>query len=82
MQNQMGLGPNIQIAKYGLYFEAPVSPIMRKQTQRRFERQHSQHDQVFRYDYVVRGTYDQRVLDALEEGKNLFDQIMDGREAV
>lgn len=81
MQNQMGLGPNIQIAKYGLYFEAPVSPIMRKQTQRRFERQHSQHDQVFRYDYVVRGTYDQRVLDALEEGKNLFDQIIDGKEA-
>jgi SNF2 family DNA or RNA helicase len=79
MQLDMSFGPNLQAAKYGLFFELPVSPIVRKQAQRRFERQHSQHDKVFRYDYVVRGTYDQRILDALAEGKSLFDQIMDGR---
>ena len=82
MQCDMGFGPNFQVAKYGLFFEAPVSPIVRKQCQRRFERQHSQHDKVFRYDYVVKGTYDQKILDALEEGKNLFDQIMDGKKVL
>ena len=81
MQSDMGMGPNLQCARYGLFAEAPVSPIMNKECQRRFERQHSQHDKVFRYDYVVRGTYDQKILDALEEGRNLFDSIMDGKAA-
>jgi SNF2 family DNA or RNA helicase len=77
LQNDMGMGLNLQIAKYGLYYESPVSPIMRKQTRARFERQYSTHDRVFQYDFVVKGTYDQRILDALRDGRDLFESIVD-----
>lgn len=74
-------GLNLQIAKYLIYFESPVSPIVRKQTQRRVERQESEHDTVFVYDLVGLGTYDQRILDFHAEGRDLFAAIVDG-EAV
>lgn len=73
-----GFGLNLQVAKYGIYYETPVCPIMRKQTRRRFERQHSEHKRVSVYDLVTRNTYDQQILDALKEGENLFDNIMRG----
>jgi SNF2 family DNA or RNA helicase len=79
MQNQMGFGPNLQAARYGIYMESPVSPIVRKQTRRRFERQRSTHDKVFQYDLITRGTYDLRILDALASGEDLFRQIIDGK---
>lgn len=72
-------GLNLQIAKYGLYFEAPVSPIIRYQTRKRYERQYSPHKTVFRVDFVVRGTYDQTILDFHEQGADLFEAIVRGR---
>ena len=74
-----GYGLNLQVAKYGIYYESPVSPIMRTQTRRRFERQGSKHGTVFLYDLVMMGTRDQPILDALEEGRNLFDSIIEGK---
>jgi hypothetical protein len=79
LSNKMAQGPNLQIAKYLEIYETPVDPKARKQLQRRVERQHSKHDKVFITDYVVRGTYDKRVLDNLEEGKSLFDEIIRGK---
>lgn len=78
LSNRMSQGPNLQCAKYAEFYESPVDPKARKQARRRVERQHSQHDKVFIMDYVVRGTYDQRVLDHLAEGKDLFDAIIKG----
>lgn len=72
-------GLNLQIAKYGIYFEAPSSPIIRYQTRKRFERQESPHKTVFRIDLVVEGTYDQTILDWHDEGKDLFDGIIRGK---
>lgn len=72
-------GLNLQIAKYGIYFEAPVSPIIRYQTRKRFERQYSPHKTVFRVDLVVAGTYDESILEFHKEGKDLFDSIIRGR---
>lgn len=79
LSNRMAQGPNLQVAKYVEFFESPVDPKTRKQARRRVERQHSQHDRVFVTDYMVRGTYDKRILEHLEQGKNLFDAIIRGR---
>lgn len=79
LNNKMCLGPNLQAAKYGIWYEAPCSCILRKQGRRRFERQHSEHKKVFGVDLVVRGTYDQHILDAHAAGEDLFEQIVNGR---
>lgn len=79
MSNRMAQGPNLQVAKYIEFFETPVDPKTRKQARRRVERQHSQHDRVFLTDYVVRGTYDARILKYLDQGRDLFDAIVRGR---
>lgn len=73
-----GFGLNLQIARYGIYFESPISPIMRTQTRRRFERQGSKHDTVFVYDLVMRSTKDQPILDSLKDGENLFKYLIEG----
>ena len=78
MSNRMAQGPNLQVAKYVEFYESPVDPKTRKQARRRVERQHSEHDRVFVTDYVVRGTYDKRILEYLEQGKDLFDAIIRG----
>lgn len=75
-----GAGLNLQMARYGFYYESPVSPISRKQTEGRFIRQHSLHEKVFLYDLVMHGTFDQRILDFHAEGKDLFDAILNGEE--
>lgn len=75
-----GFGLNLQIARYGIYFESPICPIMRKQTRRRVERQGSEHSTVFIYDLVTQGTYDHANLVSLEEGKNLLEDVLRGRK--
>lgn len=80
MSNRMAQGPNLQVAKYVEFYESPVDPKTRKQARRRVERQHSQHKRVFMTDYVVRGTYDSRILKHLAQGKDLFDAIIRGKE--
>ena len=77
--NSMVTGPNWQIAKYAAFYESPVDPKKRKQARRRVERQHSEHDRVFVVDFIVRGTYDQRILDFHAEGESLFEAIIAGR---
>lgn len=72
-----GYGLNLQIAKYGIYYEAPVSPIIRRQTQRRFERQHSPHSRVHCVDLIMRGTADETILGYHAEGKALWRSILD-----
>jgi len=79
LQNQFGEGLNLQVAQYGLFYESPVSPIVRRQCVGRFERQHSQHRHVFQYDLVCTGTVDEHVLEALKEGRDLFQAVIDGK---
>ena len=79
LQNQFGLGLNLQAARYGIFYEAPLSPIIRQQCIRRFERQHSTHAAVFQYDLVCSNTVDERILALLKEGKDLFQELIDGR---
>lgn len=79
LSNRLSQGPNLQVAKYVEFFESPIDPKTRKQARRRVERQHSEHARVFITDYVVRGTYDARILEHLEAGENLFDAIIRNR---
>ena len=78
LQNSFGQGLNLQTAKYGIFFESPVSPDTRYQCVRRFERQHSVHGTVFCYDLITRGTYDETIQRFLREGKDLLRSIIDG----
>lgn len=74
-----GFGLNLQTASYGLHFESPVSPIMRRQTERRYQRQHSPHKTVFQYDYLVAGTYDETIRRWHKEGADLLDAVLRGK---
>lgn len=79
LNNQAGgYGLNLQVARYGLYYESPVSAILRRQTERRFERQGSQWKRVFRYDFIVHGTVDEDILRFHKEGRDLFRAIVEG----
>lgn len=79
IQNSFGVGLNLQAAKYGIFYETPIAPDLRYQCTRRFERQGTEHDTVFSYDLVVRGTYDEKILGYLKEGKNIFEAIIEGK---
>lgn len=79
LQNQFGLGLNIQVAKYGIFYESPVSAITRKQCRRRVERQHSIYKSVFGYDLCTAGTVDESILQFHRQGGDLFEAIVRGR---
>lgn len=79
LQNDSGgFGLNrLKVAKYAVYFESPVGTVLRVQTGRRVQRQGSKHDRVFIYDLVVADTVDEKILEAHEEGIDLFQVIVD-----
>lgn len=78
LQNQFGIGLNIQVAKYGLFYESPVSAIVRKQCERRVERQHSTHARVQLWDLICKDTMDERILAAHKAGGDLFKALVRG----
>ena len=77
-----GLGLNLQVARYGLYYESPVSARMRKQTEARIWRQGSDHSKVILYDLVMAHGVDEKILAFHAQGKSLLDAILDGSETV
>lgn len=70
---------NLQVANYMIFYETPISPIMRKQCLARIRRAGQNAGTVFYYDLVAKGTVEEQILGALEEGANLFDQIVNGK---
>lgn len=79
LQNRMAIGLNLQVARYGLVFETAVSAVLRKQADRRFIRQYSEHKSVVLMDFVAAGTYDERILKYHKQGADLFAAIVDGK---
>jgi SNF2 family DNA or RNA helicase len=71
-----GYGLNLQNAKYGIYYESPVGAILRKQTEKRFDRQYSLHKHVTLFDLIVRGTVDQSILNFHQEGRSLWKAVL------
>jgi SNF2 family DNA or RNA helicase len=74
-----GFGLNLQVASWAIYYESPVSAVMRKQTQRRVERQGSKHGKVFIVDLLMNGTYDDAILHFHAEGGDLLKSLVYGR---
>lgn len=77
-----GTGLNLQIAKYCLFYETPVSPIIRKQAEGRIYRQGQTHDKVFIYDIIVKDSIEEKILLYLKEGRDLFEALIDGEEVL
>lgn len=65
---------NLQHARYAIFFESPVSPRMRIQCEGRMSGARQKH-KSFIYDLVVRGSIEERILEYLKEGKDLFESI-------
>jgi SNF2 family DNA or RNA helicase len=76
LQGLFGQGLNIQVARYGMFYESPVSAIMRKQCERRVERQHSQYDTVFMLDFLMRGTVDEQIRAFHKQGGDLMQALL------
>ena len=80
LNSQAGaFGLNLQMARYGIYYESPVPVIIRKQTELRFIRPGSEHQSVVKIDLVMNDTVDDAILQFHEQGENLFKAILDGR---
>lgn len=68
-----------RVARYMVFFESPSSPDRRKQCETRLIRAGQKHH-VLVYDLVCAGTVDEKILRYLEEGKDLFQAICEGKE--
>lgn len=80
IQNQAGgYGLNLQAANLVVYYESPTSPVIRRQTEKRAHRL-GQTRRVRLVDLVARGTFESRLLDALDADLNLFSRVINGEE--
>ncbi len=76
-----GLGLNLQCAKYVLYYESPVSPRVRIQSEARVHRQGSEHDRVYIYDLIA-SPIDLALLAMHKSGKDLLEAVLNGEEVM
>lgn len=67
-----------EVCRYLVFFESPVSPITRKQAIKRVHRPGSSR-KVFIYDLILQNSVDVRILDFIEEGRNLFEALVNGQ---
>lgn len=80
VNNQSGsFGLNLQVANYVVFVESPVSPIVRKQAEKRCHRPGQKH-RVFYYDIIMKQTMDDRIKSFIKEGKDLFKALISGEE--
>lgn len=75
-------GLNLQVANYVVFVESPVSPIVRKNAEKRAHRQGQKAKRVFYYDLVMRNSVDEKILGYLKEGRDLFDALIKGKETL
>jgi SNF2 family DNA or RNA helicase len=73
------IGLNLQVANYVIFFESPVSPIIRSQAEKRCHRT-GQKKKVFYIDIIMEKSIDIKILRYLKEGEDLFKALIDGRE--
>lgn len=71
-----GVGGNFQkVANYLVFYESPVSPIIRRQCIKRIYRG-GQSKKVFIIDLVVKGGVEEKILQYIAEGNDLFEAIV------
>lgn len=71
-----GTGGNYQISPYMHFYETPVSPIERKQTEGRIRRRDSKAKRVHYSDSVIKGSVEEDILGFLKEGRDLYTDLM------
>lgn len=76
-----GTSLNLQNSRYVIFYESPVSPLVRKQTEKRCHRTGST-KRVFYYDFVIKNSVDVRVLGFIEEGKDIFNALIEGKDVL
>lgn len=69
---------NLQIANYVVFYESPVSCIDRQQATKRVDRI-GQTKKVFIYDLVMRSSIENKILQYLKEGKDLFRELIESK---
>lgn len=74
-----GIGLNLQVANYCVFMESPVSPIVRKQAEKRCHRP-GQTKKVFYYDLVISNSVDMQIIAYLQEGEDLFQALLESKE--
>jgi len=67
-----------KVARYMVMYETPTSPTTRKQTIKRIHRP-GQQFRSFVYDLVCPGSLDAGILEALAEGIDLHERVVDGK---
>lgn len=71
-------GLNLQVANFVVYYEAPLSPIVREQSLKRAHRT-GQTKTVYVYDLVTNKSIEEKIMFYLQEGKNLFSELIEGK---
>lgn len=66
---------NLQEASYVIYYESPVSPIIRHQSEKRAHRT-GQTKTVYLYDIVMMNSVDLKIQQYLKEGKDLSESLL------
>ncbi|MCK5614365.1 DEAD/DEAH box helicase, partial [Candidatus Pacearchaeota archaeon] len=72
-----GVNLNLQVADYELFYECPVSPIVRRQAEKRAPRG-GKTKTTFIVDFMVKNSVDEDVLEFIREGKDLFQNLIEG----
>lgn len=73
-----GTGLNLQIANFIIYFESPVSSIVKSQTDTRVHRT-GQTKRVFIYELIIKKSIEVKILEYIKEGKDLFNDLIKGK---
>jgi SNF2 family DNA or RNA helicase len=71
------VGLNLQISNYTVFYECPVSPIVRVQAEARSLRT-GQTKSVFIYDLIVQNSVEEKIQSFIKEGKNLLQALLEG----
>lgn len=75
------LGLNLQVANHVIFYEGFDSAIDRQQAERRVRRP-GQTRRTYFHDILVRKSVDEKILQAVEAGRSLLAQLMDGTATV
>jgi SNF2 family DNA or RNA helicase len=73
-----GEGLNLQVANYAIFYEPVDRPDIYRQATKRIHRTGQQHH-CYIYQFITVKTVEEKIMEFLQEGKVLFDSLVDGK---
>lgn len=73
-----GVNLNLQVADHEVFYECPVSPIVRRQAEKRAPRG-AKTKTTYIVDIMVKNSVDEDVWEFIKEGKDLFAALVEGK---